>query len=270
MTLLALGRSGDVHLARETLPVPDGALDLEATLEQLVPGGLSVGERARALVAYAEPIKHAALAALGTSTERGRAVLDALSEGDGALEPFVGVDRDPALDAAHAKAREIARAVEPAIVTLARHPDASIRTKAVVLLARSPSDAATGAVVEATNDPSESVQRVALAALGSQRDARAVAAVDRVLMQHDNWAMRVLAAQAMGRLGAAGDGEEAAQKLRRAALKDPYALVREAALDALASFDVPRARALARTMADADVEPRVREAARALLAGGVH
>jgi hypothetical protein len=97
--------------------------------------------------------------------------------------------------------------------------------------------------------------------------ARAVAAVGKALASHESWAMRVLAAQAMGRLGAAGGGPEASRRLAEAAARDGYALVRQAALEALASFDGAGARALASRMAAADPEPRVRDAARAVEAG---
>jgi hypothetical protein len=79
--------------------------------------------------------------------------------------------------------------------------------------------------------------------------------------------MRVLAARAMGRLGAAGAGPEAARQLGEAATKDPYALVRQAALEALASFDSAGARTVAARVATGDPEPRVRDAARAIAAG---
>jgi HEAT repeat protein len=69
----------------------------------------------------------------------------------------------------------------------------------------------------------------------------------------------------MGRLGAAGARAAAESSLRTAATQDPYALVREAALHALESFDATAARALALTL-ESDPEPRVREAAR-LVAG---
>jgi cellulose synthase operon protein C len=275
LVLLAGARGGhgaDTHPIAEPLPVPDGPLDLEATLGQLVPWDFSEKELASALSQYAEPIKHAALAALQTSSQSALAVLDALSPGDGALEPFVGVSEPassaspvpPAISAARTKAQQIARALEPSIVTLARHPDASVRTKAVVILARSQSDAATEALVTATSDATEAVQRVALAAIGSQRDPRAVAAVGKVLSSHENWAMRVLAAQAMGRLGAAGDAAEAARALHDAATKDTYALVREAALQAFATFDPRGAQDLAVSMSRTDPEPRIRDTARSL------
>jgi hypothetical protein len=72
--------------------------------------------------------------------------------------------------------------------------------------------------------------------------------------------MRVLAAQAMGRLGAAG-AADASRHLRVAALRDGYALVREAALVAMSTYDSAGARALGAQMAASDPEPRVRETA---------
>jgi hypothetical protein len=79
--------------------------------------------------------------------------------------------------------------------------------------------------------------------------------------------MRVLAAQAMGRLGRAGGGPDAVARLTDAATKDTYALVRQAALESLASFDAGAARAVAARIATSDPEPRVRDAARAIAAG---
>jgi HEAT repeat protein len=94
--------------------------------------------------------------------------------------------------------------------------------------------------------------------------ARTASAVTKVLSAHPSWSMRVLAAQALGRLGAAGAVDEATRSLKQAATKDTYALVRQAALEALASFDAASSRALAAQMAQNDAEPRVREAARAI------
>ena len=70
-------------------------------------------------------------------------------------------------------------------------------------------------------------------------------------------------AQALGRLGAAR-AQGAAPHLAQAAAGDPYALVRQAALEALASFDPAAARVIAARVAATDPEPRVREAASAL------
>jgi cellulose synthase operon protein C len=89
--------------------------------------------------------------------------------------------------------------------------------------------------------------------------------VSLVLQRRDRFALRVLAAEALGRLGAAGGGEETARPLREAAIHDDFALVREAALAALARFDPGSARQIATQLAAADPEPRVRDSARAVL-----
>jgi HEAT repeat protein len=87
-----------------------------------------------------------------------------------------------------------------------------------------------------------------------------------VLAGHASWAIRALAAGALGRLGAAGGngGTEAARRLTEAGTTDTYALVRQAALEALASFDACSARALADRIAAGDPEPRVRTVATAI------
>ena len=210
---------------------------------------------------FAEPLARAAESALSTSTERGRAVLDALSAREGAFEPFLGNEDVPENASARAKAREIALALEPSVVALSRHPDPAVRTRALVLLSRSKTDAAATAIAQAVTDPSENVQRAALASTGQHTDAKSVAAVARVMRAHESWAMRVLAAQALGRLGSGGAGAEATRPLKEAATKEAYALVREAALVALASYDKPEADALAALMVTSDPEPRVRDTA---------
>ncbi len=267
---LMAGRTPDAHRAapREPIPVPDGALDVDALLDQLAAREVSASERAAALVRFAEPIQRAALAGLRTSGPRAAAVLDALGTGQGELLPFVGpAETGPAAD----KARAIAAALEPSLVPLARHPDAAIRTKAIALIARSKDDAAMEAVVSGLEDSSDAVQRITLAAIAAPRadkepiaaSENTVGAVGKVLARHESWAIRILAAQALGRLGAARP-RDASTWLASAAVKDSYALVREAALEALASFDAPGARAIAQQMATLDPEPRVREAASAL------
>src|SRR4029079_5763448 len=115
------------------------------------------------------------------------------------------------------------------------------------------------AIAQAVTDSSENVQRVSLASIGQHADQKSVAAVAKVMRGHESWAMRVLAAQALGRLGSAGAGTEATRQLKEAATKEPYALVREAALVALATYDRAEAVLLATAMATSDAEPRVRE-----------
>ena len=265
--LVLLATKGAADARPDALPAPDESVDAESTLDQLVPRTLAAKDRAAALVTFAEPLKRAAQSALATSTERARSVLDALGGREGAFEPFLGNEDAPDLAAARVKAREIAAALEPSVVGLSRHPDPSVRTKALVLLSRSKSDAAAAAIASAVTDSSENVQRVALASIGQHADGKSVTAAAKVMRGHESWAMRVLAAQALGRLGAAGAGTEATRQLKEAATKEPYALVREAALVALATYDKSEAAKLAATMADADPEPRVRETATKLRSG---
>src|SRR5262249_14418885 len=157
--------------------------------------------------------------------ERARAVLDALGNGDGELAPFVA---HGASAQAVAEARAALAALEPSIVPLARHPDPEMRTKALVLASRFSSDAAVAAVIAGLEDSSEVVQRVALSAIAGERadgqrvpaTPQAVQAVGKVLATHDSWALRVLAARALGRLGSAGGASEADQRLEEATTKD--------------------------------------------------
>jgi cellulose synthase operon protein C len=258
----------------EVLPVPDGSLDVDDLLDALVPGDVTSADRRTALQRFAVAIQRSALAALRTSSARARAVLDALGSGEGELAPFVARgETGPAAD----QARALVAALEPSIIPLARHPDPAVRTRAIVLVAASSSDAAVEAVVAGLEDPDEAVQRVALAAVAAPRadggraqaSARSVTAVGKILATDETWAMRVLAARALGRLGAAGAAPDAGRFLAEAAVKDPYALVRQAALEAFATFDAADARPLASRMATGDPEPRVREGAQAIAAGQV-
>lgn len=242
----------------EGVPAPDEDVDAETTLDQLVPRRQPVKDRAAALVAFSDSLQRAAAGALATSTPRARAVLDAMGTREGTFEPFLfAVEDGPETQAARAKVKEIAAAIEPAVVALSRHPDPNMRMKAIVLLSRSKSEAATAAIARAMTDSSDAVQRVALSNIGGKADPTAVTAASKVMRTHESWAMRVLAAQALGRLG----GAEATKQLKEAAVKEPYALVREAALVALASYDKNEASQLATQMAAHDAEPRVRETA---------
>jgi cellulose synthase operon protein C len=264
LVLLATKNAADPRV--DAVPAPDEDADAETTLDQLVPRNLAAKDRAATLIAYADVLKRSASSALATSTERARAVLDAMGTSEGAFEPFIMASEDgpPEMATARAKVREIALGLEPSVVALSRHPDPSVRTKAIVLLARSKSDAASAAISQAVTDPSENVQRVALSSIGQLADQKSVTAVAKVMRSHEAWAMRVLAAQALGRLGAAGAGAEATRQLKEAATKEPYALVREAALVALASYDRGEAAQLATQMAAHDAEPRVRDTANKL------
>ncbi|MCL2777661.1 MAG: tetratricopeptide repeat protein [Polyangiaceae bacterium] len=248
----------------DTLSMPDDTVDIESALDNFIPRTLAEKDRAAALVLFAEPIAHAAEAALATSNERALTVLGAMAAGDGALLPFVSGEPTPETLAAHNKARAIASALEPSIIELSRHPDPTVRLRALGVLAHSTSEPAENTLADAALDPNESVARVALASIGNHASARALSAASKILAAHPTWAIRVAAAQALGRLGARGASEGATKALREATTKEPYALVREAALVAMASYDKAAARQIASVMADRDPEPRVRQTAQSI------
>ncbi|CAN5361970.1 hypothetical protein BH09MYX1_BH09MYX1_22400 [soil metagenome] len=260
--LVLLATPSLVKAPVDVLPVPDGSLDVEASLDRLIPRDFAEKDRSAAFMKYADLLQAAAHVSLGTSADRALAVLYAIDTGEGQLKPFV-LEGAPAPVAA--KAKDLARSLEGSVVPLAKHPNSGLRTKAVVFLAHGSTPEAQAAVVKAIDNDDEGVVRVALAAVGTHPDPAASAAVGKLLANHRNWAVRVLAAQALGRLGAAGS-KESSPPLVKAAKDDPYALVREAAIVALATFDRASAVAAAREIAQKDAEPRVREAAKKILA----
>jgi tetratricopeptide (TPR) repeat protein len=250
----------------ETLSMPDDTVDAESALDRLIPRTLAEKDRAAALVLFAKPIAQAAEAALTTSSERAFTVLGAMAAGDGVLLPFVSGEPTPETLAAHRKAREIASALEPSIIELSRHSDPTIRMCALGVLAHSTSEQAEKTLADAALDPNENVARVALASIGDHASVRTLSAASKILATHPTWAIRMAAAHALGRLGARGASEGATKALREATTKEPYALVREAALVAMASYDKVAARQMASVMAARDPEPRVRQTAQSICA----
>ncbi len=260
---------------REALPVPDGPLTVRDVLLGLAPDPSSPKERAEALIALAPALRKAALAAVSTSPDRARVVADALLAGGDkpSLAPLLdGRDKlddkleKPALDAIES----IAAAVVPGFVALVRHPEAPVRTRAVELSARRPEPEAQAAVIDALSDPEESVRRAALSSLGPVKHAATVNAVAKLVKEAPSWPLRVRAAEALGRLGLSSSATAESKAmilatLSAAAKEDSYALVREAAVRALAPVDKAAAKAVLQEIAAKDVEVRVRETAKELL-----
>jgi cellulose synthase operon protein C len=277
LTVMAGGAADAARLtdrAGDEFFVPDSGVDVDAILTALVPTRLGDKQRAAVVLTYGDVLESAARTALETSSDRARVVLSAIAAGNGALEPFLSSEDSRETTPARAKAMAIVRALEPSIAVLSHHPDPRLRVQAVMRLGASDSDEAARALVEAVSDTSDAVQRVALSTLGSRASHRtkgAIEAVARAMAPPADWPVRVLAADALGRLGKGADAtstKAVVDALTRVARGDAYALVREAALRALASVDATAAASVARTLVDTDSEPRVREAARALSGAG--
>jgi HEAT repeat protein len=109
------------------------------------------------------------------------------------------------------------------------------------------------------------VRRSALAAVGTGNVVGAAAAA-RLVMSEEDWALRVLAAEALGRSGTA-EMDDVVSALAGAAKRDGYALVREAAARALFAVSPVRARPVLESIAKTDAERRVRDVACELLGG---
>ncbi len=254
--------------ARDPLPVPDGQVDVRAILSRLSPSGYSAEERARALVSQAVPFRRAALAAAKTSAERARTLVDALLARDGkpAFAPFTdGIDSVPpdARERAELAAESIAAAVVPAFVAFERPPAPDIRGRAIQFLATRKEDEAEDALVHALGDPDESVQRLAVSAIGPTANRAVVLAVAKLLDPSHAWPLRVRAAEALGRIGTAAN--TAFPALVRAATADDYALVREAAMRSLGRVNREKAEPIWRERAEKDPETGLQALAKDLL-----
>src|SRR5205085_2382854 len=188
----------------------------------------------------------------------GRAALAAMSDAVFAGEAEGGRGRQPA--------ETLRQAAAASLVLLATKgaadtrpdplppPDENVEAESTLdqLVPRSLAAKDRAAAVVVFSKQLERAASRALASIGQRGDAKSVAAVAKVMRTHEGWAMRVLAAQALGRLGASGKGDaaskDAAKHLEEAAKKEAFALVREAALVALASFDKTSAGVIAAQM----------------------
>jgi hypothetical protein len=260
--------TGAYRSSADPLELPDGQLDLRALLGGLVPHGYTPTEHAQALAALGPSIARAAAAAVQSSSDGARVVADSLRPRDGhhafgPLSPsYAGVD-SKLVDRAGAAAEQIARAVVPPFVALTGHPSAEIRAMAVQVLAPRSDAAAAAAVVEAVGDRDARVQNAALSAIAENHLTAAAGAIANLLTHAEDWPLRRRAATALGELGSSDSAVRTS--LVRAATSDEYALVREAAVRALARVDPSGARAVLSQLVEKDPEPRVRAAARSAL-----
>lgn len=258
----ALAEAATSSPSKLSFPRPTDPLDAESFLVSVGFHDLTKKESADALIAHAETIRESARTALQTSADGAVAVLDALSPGLGTFLPFVYAREDS--ESGSKAAREIALSLEPQIIALIRHPDQSLRVKALVALSQFPTPGATKALTSNLRDGNESLQRLVLTSLGTVTDPETVMAVAAVATTHKTWAIRAIAVETLGRLGKNGSSD-IATRLSSIAKNDSYALVREAALAALVRVDRNAAVAVARDLSASDSEPHVRASASAIV-----
>lgn len=259
--------TGQARLSSDPFAVPDGAVDVHGILESMIPVGYTPQERVQALVLLEEPITRAAVDAARTSPERAMLVADALlgRPNTPAFSPFTdGIDALTGVDRSSGEqvAERISKAVAPAFAALVRHPLTELRLRAIRVLARQEDPISRQAVVDALTDEDEGVQRAALAVLGDLGSQDVVGAVAAILAKNTSWALRVRAARALGMLGAKQPGKELIASLSRAAKEDPFALVRQSCVEALAKIAPVESRGVLESVEHSDPEPQVREAAR--------
>jgi len=260
--------SGNYHKPKEPLPAVDGALDVRRLIDGLRPSGYSGSERVAALEKLSGPLSAAFGRAAAISPERARSVAALLVVDPGQL-PFApltaNADFTPAEQARlEALARELGAALLPTFAVLARHPSPEVRLFALRFLGHRAEPAAKAAVAAALTDELGSVRRAALATLTAS-DPRAATAVIALLAVEPDWALRALAAETLGRVAAGSSSPQVVAALSQCASKDPFALVREAALEALVLVDPTAAKRVLQVSHDSDPEPRVKARAQALL-----
>lgn len=249
------------------LPVPHADLDPRAILRSLSPTEYTADDERRALERLAPSLERAALDVARSSPEGARAVLEALSPRRDA-PPFSALLLRSASDPATQKRAEaiadgLKSSITSPLLALAEHPSAVVRSFALTFLSERPEPAAVESVVRAVRDQSSVVQRAVLASLTPRHAAAAPAVV--ALLGDEDWSRRAAAARALGRLIQKGTPPDALHALERAARADRTALVREAALQALAAAAPEQARSTLRAARDTDPEPHVRSTAESLL-----
>jgi HEAT repeat protein len=256
------------HKPKEPLPALDNAVNVRTLLDELRPSTYSTSERLTALNKLSSVLSSALARAAAVSPERARAVADLLVVDPGKL-PFGPLTADAAFTPAEqerviALARELGAVLVPTFVALARHPSPEVRLSALRFLAHRSEAAAKTAVAAALKDDLTQVRRAALAALDAN-DAEAKIAVVALLRSETDWTLRASAVETLGRVAEQSRDPEVVRALSESATKDPFAIVREAALPALVAVDAAKAKRVLEEVHDKDPEPRVKARAQALL-----
>jgi tetratricopeptide (TPR) repeat protein len=260
--------SGSYRKPKEPLPAPDGTLDVRRLIDGLRPSGYSGNERVAALEKLSGPLSLAFGRAASVSPERARSVAALLVVDPGQL-PFAPLTANAELTPSErtrleALARELGAALLPTFAALARHPSPEVRLFALRFLGHRPEPAAKAAVGAALKDDLSAVRRAALATLDAS-DPQSAPAVIALLEVEPDWALRALAAETLGRVAAGSANAQVVAALSQRVSKDSFALVREAALEALVLVDPTAAKRVLQVSHDSDPEPRVKARAQALL-----
>ena len=260
--------SASYRKPKELLPAPEGVLDVRRLIDELRPSGYSGSARVAALEKLSAPISRAFSRAASVSPERARSVAALLVVDPGQL-PFAPLTANAEFTPAeHARlealARELGAALLPTFTTLAHHPSPDVRLFALRFLGRRPEPGAKAAVAAALKDELGAVRRAALATLDVS-DPQSASAVIALLEVEPDWALRALAAETLGRVAAGSANTRVVAALSQRASKDGFALVREAALEALVLVDPASAKRVLSLSHDSDPEPRVKARAQALL-----
>lgn len=259
--------SGAYRRSGSLLPIPSGDLDMIQVLAHLLPNAYGAAEEQQALSRLAPALESAARAQVRSSPEGARAVADALSLGSGKV-PFSALLIASATDPrtrteADRLADRISAAIVPSYISLAGHPAADVRSFALVFLAGRSEPEAAQAVILALGDQDSEVRRTVLALLEPKHAEASGALI--ALSTSELWSDRAAAAAALGRITRHEKPEQSVRALERLATEDTTALVREAALSALARGAPLAARRVLVRVRDSDPEPQVRRAARVLL-----
>jgi tetratricopeptide (TPR) repeat protein len=253
----------------EIFPVPEGALDVRRVIDAIHPAPHDPAQELAALTKLTPAVSRAAAAAAESSPRRARALAEALSRGVGlSLGSFETAARKPRAEEQASAERLLAEVGASVVAPLARltaHPDPDLRLVPLPFLVGRREDAATRALEALTRDPEPSVRRAVLSALGPEQRGLAKAVAARLGLETE-WPLRAAAADALGRIAANEPEPAAVEALTRAALADPYALVREAAAKALARVSGGAALPALHRLKEGDPEPRIRSLAARLSA----
>lgn len=259
--------SGAAAAPDEVFPVPDAALDVRRVIDAIQPAPHDPTLEVAALAKLSPALSRAAAAAAESSPARARALSEALARGSGlTLGSFETASRKPKPEEQAAAQRLLADVGASVVGPLARltaHPDPDLRLVPLPFLVGRSEEVAKRALEALTRDSEPQVRRAALSALGPEQRELAKSVASR-LNQESEWPLRASAAEALGRMAKGSPDPAVVEPLARAALSDPYALVREAAARALAAVAGNAALPTLRQLKERDPEPRLRALAERL------